>query len=54
MQADELPDAVFTAIGRTVWQDIGPTAVSMRLVMKVCTGLWYSRMRLHSGVGFVA
>ena len=35
VQADELPDAVFTAIGRTVWQDIGPTAVIMRLVMKV-------------------
>jgi hypothetical protein len=37
VQADELPDAVFTAIGRTVWQDLGPTAVIMRLVMKVGT-----------------
>jgi len=35
VHADELPDAVFTAIGRTVWADIGPTAVIMRLVMKV-------------------
>ncbi len=37
VHADELPDAVFTAIGRTVWADIGPTAVIMRLVMKVDT-----------------
>lgn len=32
---DELPDVVFAAIGRTVWQDIGATAVSFRLMMKV-------------------
>lgn len=32
---DALPDAVFAAIGRTVWQDIGATAVSFRLMMKV-------------------
>lgn len=37
VHADELPDAVFTAIGRTVWADIGPTAVIMRLVMKVAS-----------------
>jgi hypothetical protein len=32
---DELPDVVFAAIGRTVWQDTGATAVSFRLMMKV-------------------
>jgi hypothetical protein len=33
---DELPDAVFASIGRTVFRDIGPTALGFRLVMKVC------------------
>ncbi|KAK9814819.1 hypothetical protein WJX72_011995 [[Myrmecia] bisecta] len=31
---DSLPDAVFASIGRTVWRDIGLTAVAFRLVMK--------------------
>lgn len=32
--ADELPDIIFASIGRTVWRDIGATAVSLRLMMK--------------------
>lgn len=32
---DSLPDAVFAAIGRTVWHDIGLTAYAFRLMMKV-------------------
>ena len=32
---DELPDVVFGAIGRTVWRDIGATAVAFRLLMKL-------------------
>lgn len=30
-----LPDAVFRGLGRTVWHDIGITAVVFRLLMKV-------------------
>ena len=33
---DELPDVVFASIGRTVWRDIGATAVGFRLMMKAC------------------
>ena len=33
--ADALPDAVFASIGRTVWRDVGPTAVLLRLLMKL-------------------
>eukprot|EP00197_Chlamydomonas_leiostraca_P006432 CAMPEP_0202868676 /NCGR_PEP_ID=MMETSP1391-20130828/11011_1 /ASSEMBLY_ACC=CAM_ASM_000867 /TAXON_ID=1034604 /ORGANISM="Chlamydomonas leiostraca, Strain SAG 11-49" /LENGTH=323 /DNA_ID=CAMNT_0049548873 /DNA_START=10 /DNA_END=981 /DNA_ORIENTATION=+ len=32
---DELPDTVFASIGRTVFRDIGPTALGFRLIMKV-------------------
>ena len=32
---DSLPDAVFAAIGRTVWHDIGFTALAFRLMMKM-------------------
>ena len=32
---DDLPDTVFASIGRTVWRDIGPTAISFRVLMKV-------------------
>ena len=32
---EQLPDRIFAAIGRTVWQDIGPTAVGFR-----CAGPW--------------
>ena len=35
VQADALPDAVFASIGRTVWRDVGPTAVLFRLLMKL-------------------
>lgn len=31
---DDLPDVVFASIGRTVWRDIGATAVGFRLMMK--------------------
>lgn len=36
---EAIPDAVFAAIGRTVWQDIGATAVGFRLMMKVLLSL---------------
>lgn len=29
---DDLPDIIFGSIGRTVWRDIGATAVCFRLV----------------------
>lgn len=32
---DDLPDQVFASIGRTVWRDIGPTALAFRSVMKI-------------------
>ncbi|KAG2437279.1 hypothetical protein HXX76_005938 [Chlamydomonas incerta] len=32
---DELPDTVFASIGRTVWRDIGPTALAFRIVVKI-------------------
>ena len=32
---DDLPDQVFASIGRTVWRDIGPTALGFRTVMKI-------------------
>ena len=35
VDADSLPDAVFAAIGRTVWHVIGMTAFAFRLLMKV-------------------
>ncbi|EFJ44212.1 hypothetical protein VOLCADRAFT_32150, partial [Volvox carteri f. nagariensis] len=28
---DELPDTVFASVGRTVWRDVGPTALGFRL-----------------------
>ena len=31
---DELPDTVFASIGRTVWRDIGPTAICFRILTK--------------------
>mmetsp|Transcript_18322 Transcript_18322/g.43827 ORF Transcript_18322/g.43827 Transcript_18322/m.43827 type:complete len:203 (+) Transcript_18322:502-1110(+) len=31
---DELPDVIFGSIGRTVWRDIGGTAIAFRLLMK--------------------
>ncbi len=35
---DALPDTVFASIGRTTWRDIGPTAISFRVLMKVGDG----------------
>lgn len=32
---DELPDTVFASIGRTVWRDVGPTAICFRVLMKI-------------------
>lgn len=32
---DALPPAVFGAVGRTAWRDVGPTALAFRLMMKV-------------------
>ena len=32
---DALPPAVFGAVGRTAWRDVGPTAVAFRLMMKL-------------------
>lgn len=32
---EELPDAIFSSIGRLVWRDIGPTAIGFRLLMKL-------------------
>ena len=34
VSADELPDVIFGSIGRTVWRDIGATAVFFRLVRR--------------------
>ncbi len=31
---DDLPDAIFASIGRTVWADIGPTALGFRVATK--------------------
>ncbi|CAD7701950.1 unnamed protein product, partial [Ostreobium quekettii] len=33
--ADAIPDKVFSAVGRTVWQDLGPTAVAFRMLTKL-------------------
>ena len=41
MTPEQLPDAVFAAIGRTVWQDIGPTAVAFRCALPLAAGLLY-------------
>lgn len=30
-----LPDQVFASIGRTVWRDVGPTALGFRTIMKI-------------------
>lgn len=35
VQPDDIPDAVFSAIGRTVFADLGATAVGFRLITKV-------------------
>ncbi len=35
VQPDQLPDTVFASIGRTVWRDVGPTAIVFRMVPKV-------------------
>ncbi|GAX76766.1 hypothetical protein CEUSTIGMA_g4213.t1 [Chlamydomonas eustigma] len=32
---EDLPDTVFASIGRTIWRDIGPTAISFRCLMKI-------------------
>ena len=32
---DAVPDAVLRCIGRTVWADLGPTALAFRLAMKL-------------------
>eukprot|EP00955_Chlamydomonas_euryale_P073307 361692-Chlamydomonas_euryale.AAC.4 len=45
---DELPDAVFASIGRTIWRDIGPTAVTFRMMMKCA---WGGRCRGVEGEG---
>ena len=34
VQPDELPDLIFSSIGRSVWRDIGGVAVAFRLLMK--------------------
>lgn len=38
---DELPDTVFASIGRTIWRDIGPTAIAFRIMMKVGMSDWW-------------
>jgi hypothetical protein len=35
VEADQIPTLVFSSIGRTVWRDLGPTAVGFRLLMKL-------------------
>ena len=35
MSPDLLPSQIFAAVGRTVWVDLGSTAVLFRLAMKV-------------------
>lgn len=32
---DELPDTIFASIGRTIWRDIGATAIMFRMMSKV-------------------
>jgi short-subunit dehydrogenase len=32
---DDLPDAIFASVGRTVYRDIGPTAIGFRFVPKI-------------------
>lgn len=32
---DDLPDIIFSSIGRLIWRDIGPTAIGFRVLMKV-------------------
>lgn len=32
---DDLPDLIFSSIGRTVWRDIGGVALSFRMMMKL-------------------
>lgn len=32
---DELPDTIFASVGRTVWRDVGGTALSLRFLAKV-------------------
>ncbi|GFR47579.1 hypothetical protein Agub_g9307 [Astrephomene gubernaculifera] len=32
---DALPDTVFASVGRTVWRDVGPTALAFRMVTKI-------------------
>mmetsp|Transcript_15276 Transcript_15276/g.38850 ORF Transcript_15276/g.38850 Transcript_15276/m.38850 type:complete len:217 (-) Transcript_15276:189-839(-) len=31
---DELPDVIFGSVGRTVWRDVGGTAIAFRMMMK--------------------
>ena len=35
VDAEELPDAVFGALGKTIWRDLGPDAVGFRLLTKI-------------------
>ena len=35
MSPDELPDVIFGAVGRTVWRDVGGTAIAFRMMMKL-------------------
>ena len=35
MSPDLLPSQIFAAVGRTVWVDLGSTAVLFRLAMKI-------------------
>lgn len=32
---EQLPDLIFGSVGRTVWRDLGPTAVGFRLATKL-------------------
>ncbi|KAL6750248.1 hypothetical protein V8C86DRAFT_2817430 [Haematococcus lacustris] len=41
---DDLPDTVFASIGRTVFRDVGPTAIGFRLVMKLVDYNFFSCM----------
>eukprot|EP00216_Chloropicon_sp_CCMP2111_P004814 CAMPEP_0198239020 /NCGR_PEP_ID=MMETSP1446-20131203/4545_1 /TAXON_ID=1461542 ORGANISM="Unidentified sp, Strain CCMP2111" /NCGR_SAMPLE_ID=MMETSP1446 /ASSEMBLY_ACC=CAM_ASM_001112 /LENGTH=323 /DNA_ID=CAMNT_0043921549 /DNA_START=223 /DNA_END=1194 /DNA_ORIENTATION=- len=44
---DTLPEKVFRAIGRTVWTDIGTTAIVFRLMMKVVDYNFLSTLLSH-------
>ena len=49
---DDLPDIVFASIGRTVWRDIGATAVCFRLVSGTLLSLasFWAFAKSHGGL----